>query len=187
MLNMASYGSVEEADAYFAMRLHEQAWTNADPADRPKALLGATRIIDALNFKGDRHTVWLVKQSQIHYHSSTDPYLDEASIRIEQEQRRAAEEQQSLEFPRGPDTVVPEAILRACYEIAHSLLDGRDPELELENLAVTAHGFGEVRTHYERAQVPIEHLINMVPNALAWNLLRPFLRDSEAIKLSRMS
>ena len=31
------YGDLTEANAYFAMRLHETAWTDASLADRPKA------------------------------------------------------------------------------------------------------------------------------------------------------
>jgi hypothetical protein len=102
------------------------------------------------------------------------------------EEIRAAEAEQVLEFPRGEDTVVPETIRRACYEIAYSLLDGKDPELELENLGVVSQGYSSVRTTYSRSQVPIEHLINGIPNALAWRLLKPFLRDGDAVKLTRV-
>ena len=100
---------------------------------------------------------------------------------------RQAEASQPLEFPRGADTEVPEAIRMASYEIAHSLLDGKDPEMELENLGIVSQGFGSVRTAYNRSQVPIEHIINGIPSAAAWRLLKPFLRDDEAIKLSRIS
>ena len=92
-----------------------------------------------------------------------------------------------MEFPRGADTEVPEAIRVASYEIAYALLDGKDPELELENLAVNAMGYGAVKTSYERSQLPIEHIINLVPSSVAWRLLKPFLRDSDALKLLRLS
>ena len=103
--------------------------------------------------------------------------------------RRSArpKRRKSLEFPRGADTEVPEAIRIACYEIAHSLLDGKDPELELENLGIVSQGYASVRTTYSRAHVPIEHIVNGVPNVLAWRHLRPFLRDEDAIRLSRVS
>ncbi|MGN6461659.1 MAG: methionine synthase [Pseudolabrys sp.] len=68
-----------------------------------------------------------------------------------------------------------------------SLLDGKDPELELENLGISSQGYESVRTTFSRSQVPIEHIINGVPNASAWRLLRPFLRDEDAIKLARVS
>jgi hypothetical protein len=166
------YGSTVEADAYFALRLHEFAWTRASDADKPKALLAATRIIDGLNFKGQKHSVYTLLHN---IPSSGEPEV------------AAAESAQPLEFPRGSDEEVPADIKRACYEIAHSLLDGKDPEAELEALAVASQTYGSVRTSYERGQVPIEHLINMVPNALAWRLIRPYLRDADALTLSRIS
>ena len=161
-----------EATAYFAQRLHETAWSAASDANREKALVAATQIIDGLNFKGYKHGVYTLLDGN----SATDP----SDI-------QAAEASQALEFPRGADTEVPEAIRRACYEIAYALLDGKDPELELENLSVESMGYGQVRTGYSRNQVPIEHIINMVPSSVAWRLLRPFLRDGDAVKLSRVS
>jgi hypothetical protein len=169
---MIYYGTLTEADSYFASRLHESAWTDADPADRPKALWAATQIIDGLNYKGNKHSVYM---------------LLDANSAASTSEIQAAEASQALEFPRGADTEVPEAIRRACYEIAYALLDGKDPELELENLSVESMGYGQVRTGYSRNQVPIEHIINMVPSSVAWRLLRPFLRDGDAVKLSRVS
>jgi hypothetical protein len=167
-----TYGTVAEADDYFDNRLHEYAWTATLAADRPKALWAATSIIDALNFKGSKNAVYALLQSNS---SATD------------EEIRAAETSQPLEFPRGADTEVPDAIRIACYEIAYSLVDGKDPELELENLGIVSQGFGSVRTTYNRTQIPIEHIINGIPSAQAWRALKPFLRDDEAIKLSRVS
>ena len=166
------YGSPDEADEYFANRLHETAWTEASANDRRKALIAARGIIDALNYKGNKHTVYTLLQ---------------ANPSAAQDDIRAAEANQPLEFPRGADTEVPEAIRVAEYEIAHALLDGKDPELELENLAVSAMGYGAVKTSYERSQLPIEHIINLVPSSAAWRLLKPFLRDSDALKLLRLS
>jgi hypothetical protein len=171
-MDVAYYGTLEEAEEYFANRLHESAWSGAAPSDRPKALWAATQLIDALNFKGHKHPVYeLLRQN---------PRATSAEI-------RAAEASQALEFPRGADADVPEAIRRACYEIAHSLLDGKDPELELEALGILSQGYSSVRTTYSRDHVPIEHVVNGVPNAGAWRLIRPFLRDADEIKLSRIS
>ena len=103
------------------------------------------------------------------------------------EEIMAAEGSQELEFPRSADTEVPEAIRRACYEIAHTLLDGKDPELELENLGIVSQGYASVRTTFSRTHVPVEHIVNGVPSALAWRLLLPFLRDDDAIRVSRVS
>ena len=171
-LDVSYYGTVSEANTYFESRLHEYAWGDADIADRPRALFAATQIVDSLNFKGVKHAVY---ELQLANTSATD------------EEIREAEASQPLEFPRGADTVVPEAIRKAAYEIAHSLLEGKDPEMELENLGITSQGYASVRTTYNRAQVPIEHLVNGIPNALAWRWLRPFLRDEDAIRLSRVS
>lgn len=188
-INTEYYGDVTEAGEYFAMRLHETAWTAASIADRPKALWAATQIIDTLNYKGFKAPVWTLLQT----YSLTDipHYNPDASasgvVQPTMDAIRTAEASQPLEFPRGADTTVPEAIRKACYEIAHSLLDGKDPEIELENLGISSQGYSSVRTTFARDQVPIEHLINGVPNAMAWRLLRPFLRDGDAIKLSRVS
>jgi len=171
-LDATFYGGLEEAIAYFDTRLHEFAWSAASTKDRTNALIAATRLIDGLAFKGDKHTVWVIKQQ------STEPTVA---------QTRAAEAAQVREFPRGADIVVPEDIRRASYEIAHSLLDDRDAELELEALMVTSVGYGAVRTSYDRSMIPTTHLVNLVPNALAWRLLSPYLRDPDAIKLSRVS
>ena len=191
-LNFSYYGTIEEAATYFAMRLHEIAWSSASVADRPKALWAATQIIDTLNYKGFKAPVWTLLQQygRIDYpHSNVFvvPNGTVGQLRPTPDEIRVAEASQDLEFPRGADTDVPKEIRMACYEIAHSLLDGKDPELELENLGITSQGYGAVRTSYERNQVPIEHLINGVPNASAWRYLRPFLRDSDAIKISRVN
>lgn len=172
MMNFDFYGTLEDANKYFSKRLHETAWSGSTPRSRLKALWAATKIIDTLNYKGYKHPVFLVLDA--------DPLATISAI-------QAAEDDQFSEFPRGADTEVPEAIRRACYEIAHSLLDGKDPELELENLGIISQGYGSVRTTYQRSQVPIEHLINGVPNAMAWRLIRPFLRDGDALKIIRIS
>lgn len=169
-----TYGTLAGADAYFSARLHEEAWSEANPTDRPKALWAATLIIDALNYKGYKATVYNILYD-----------ADGNELDVTDEEIRGAEASQSLEFPRGEDTEVPEAVHLACYEIAYSLLDGKDPELELENLGIISQGFGTARSTYARSQTQIEHIINGVPNAQAWNRLKTFLRDADAIKLSR--
>ncbi len=166
------YGTLDEADEYFANRLHETAWTEASANDRRKALIAARGIIDGLNYKGNKHSVYTLLQ---------------ANPSATQDEIRASEASQPLEFPRGAHAEVPEAIRVASYEIAYALLDGKDPELELENLAVNSMGYGAVKTSYERSQLPIEHIVNLVPSSVAWRLLKPFLRDSDALKLLRLS
>ena len=129
-------------------------------------------IIDALNFKGDKHPVYEVLQNNSLASSSE---IQEAEV------------SQTLEFPRDADTEVPEAVRVATYEIAQSLLDGKDPDIELEALGIKSYGFQGETTSHNREQVPIEHIINGVPSEQAWRLLRPYLREDDAILLSRIS
>ena len=171
-LNVTYYGTLSEANEYFEKRLHEWAWTGSSTIDCEKALIAARRLIDGLNYKGYKNPVYVLLEEN-----------SEATV----EEIQAAESTQANEFPRGADTEVPEDIRIAQYELAHSLLDNKDPELELETLAVTGQTYGGVKTTYQRDQVPIEHLINMIPNAVAWRRLRPYLRDGDAIKISRVS
>ena len=49
---VTAYVTVEEATAYFASRLHSEAWTSAGDADKEKALTMATRAIDRTPVKG---------------------------------------------------------------------------------------------------------------------------------------
>jgi hypothetical protein len=185
-INTDIYGSVGDAATYFSTRLHSDAWDDATSQQQFAALLTARRLIDNLNFKGDKNAVWVFHQQVLPPWRTAEGILhDRQADQQYREEERAANASQPLEFPRGSDTVVPDAIVMAEYELAYSLLDGIDPQMELENLMVTAQGYAEVRTHYERNMVPIEHLINLVPNPLAWSLIKPFLRDDQALRLSR--
>ena len=177
---MYYYGSIDDAANYFANRLHAGAWNEADPADRPKALWAATQIIDTLNFKGVKHPVWKLFQEYTAPHRS--PFYPEPTPK----QIRQAMLSQPSEFPRDSDTTVPSEIVQACYELAFSLLDGKDPEMELEALGINQLAYGQVQTSFNRQQVPLEHLVNGVPNALAWRLIRPFLASPDEIKLTRI-
>ena len=94
-------------------------------------------------------------------------------------------EDQTLEFPRGDDTEIPVYIQRATFEIALALLDGADPELDFASLNLVSSGIANVRSTYNRASNPA-HIIAGIPSATAWKYLRPFLRDSRAITMSRV-
>lgn len=166
------YGTLQEADTYFENRLHEDIWFATSILDRPKALLRATQTIDALNYKGHKHTVW-------------DLYQEDEDAT--EDQIRVANLAQTLEFPRGSDLVEPTVIQIACFECAYMLLSGVDPDAELEQLAVVSQGIASVRTTYNRSQQPIEHLLHGIPSATAWRYLKPFLRDGYQVKLSRVS
>ncbi len=191
------YGTVDEANEYFANRLHARAWVNAAPADQPKALLGATVLIDGLNFKGNKHSVWLLlKQYEDLNRYGTVPIgsvppqpmtLVMPMYAPPPSDIRAAEASQALEFPRDDDTEVPQAIRFACYELAYSLLDGKDIDLELEAMGITQMSYAGAQTTFNRQGSPVEQIINGIPNSTAWRYLRPFLRSPDEIKLSRIS
>jgi hypothetical protein len=168
----SSYATIQEAEEYFAVKLHESAWSVSNPAQREPALIEATRIIDSLNFKGVKNAVYV---------------LLDANPEATDEEIRVANASQDLEFPRGADTVVPERIQWACFEITYALLDGVDPQFELENMSMNDHGIGSVRASFNRNQEPLEHYMNGVPSSTAWKYLRPFLRDDKHRRLTRVS
>lgn len=162
------YGTIAEASAYFASRLHEPAWEEATPSQREASLIEAREIIDSLAYKGSKATVYALPS-------------DAEDIDI-----RAAEAAQVLEFPRGEDTVVPDDIKQAEFEIANALLDGVDIQMEIEALGVSSQGLESVRTTYSRGHQPVEHIVNGVPSFRAWRLLRPFLRDEDSLRIIRV-
>jgi hypothetical protein len=178
------YGTLGEANTYFTERLHEHAWSTATPADRRRALIYATRLIDTLNFKGQKASI-----AELLDRKGCESDLHSAVIRgcVTIAEVQVASLEQPTEFPRGQDEYVPVNIKIATYEIAHSLLDDKDPEAELENLQITSHGYASVRVSYNRSYNPMEHLMNMVPNPFAWRLIRPFLNDDDAIMLRRVT
>lgn len=178
------YGTLGEANEYFENRLHEHAWSTASPEDRRKALIYATRLIDTLNFKGQKSTV---HELLVNKGCSTNLHAAVQAECVTIDEVQEASYEQNTEFPRGDDIYVPRDIKLATYEIAHSLLDDKDPEMELERLSVISQGYASVRVRYDRTHNPLEHLMNMIPNAYAWRLIRPFLRDEDATILRRMS
>lgn len=165
---MAAYATLAEADVYFETRLFSQLWANAPSQDRTAALLKATQDIDRLNFAGMKHTAWEVAQTT----TDEDAILEASAL-------------QALQFPRGSDEVVPDDIKIACYEIAFNLLDGKDSELEYEDLPTVSQGYSSVRRTYNRSFTQ-EHLQHGIVSLLAWRLLKPYLRDGRGVKLCRV-
>lgn len=154
---MAAYDTYANADTYFLTRLHVGEWTASTNSDKTKALLEASARIDRLKFAGTK-----------------------------------VDSDQTEEFPRyyGDEAVgdeeVPTDIKIACYEVAFALLDGVDPDLELENLAVVARGISSARTTYAREEVPA-HFAAGIPSAYAWQYLKPYLKASGTVKIHRVS
>jgi hypothetical protein len=91
---------------------------------------------------------------------------------------------QEDEWPRFKATVIPDAIQQACCELALSLLDGIDPDLEIKNLSNTKEEFGQVKNTFDRSQMT-EHILAGVPSIAAWRLVLPWLRDNRSVTLVR--
>jgi hypothetical protein len=146
---MGQYINIHDADTYFETRFNSNRWTPTPENVKDQLLITATRMIDTLNFVGDKRDV-----------------------------------SQELEFPRGTDTAVPKGIKDACCEIAYALLCGYDPEYELRNLSNTSATF-------ERANISSQNSVHEarvhgIPSVVAWDFLRPYLRDGSSITLSRV-
>jgi len=92
---------------------------------------------------------------------------------------------QEKAFPRSVATI-PDNIIYACYEISNALLEGKDPAIEAESLNLINSGYANVRSTYD-AQISPEHIVAGVPSIKAWQMLRPYLRDTRAIDISRVS
>jgi len=90
---------------------------------------------------------------------------------------------QILHFPTN-EHGTPDGINKACYMIALRLLEGINPDTEADNLSVTLQGYAGGQTRYDRQFVQ-EHIRAGVPSANAWLILRPYLCDPNAIRVSR--
>jgi len=170
------YGTLAEADSYFAARLHAAAYLDSDPIDRPRALNQARLQIDNLNFKGTKKTVYDVLYDS---NGLVNPRPSQTTI-------RAASDAQILEFPRGSDTVVPEQIKQAQWEIALMILDGADLDAEYDLLRVKQQGYSLVRTTYADDDPSVEHIGYGILSPSAWRLLKPFLHMDGSIRFSRV-
>jgi len=154
---MANYGTTVGGDAYFATKLHIQAWDEATENQRNRALAEASRRIDRLRFRGYKTVASQVLQW---------PREDPKEV--------------------FTNTEIPMEVEYATYECAYSLLNGVDPDQEYENLAASAEGFSSVRSTYNRTTVP-EHFANGIPSFLAWQYLRPLLGNVKGVRLRRVS
>jgi len=92
---------------------------------------------------------------------------------------------QDNQFPRDDEVTVPTDIQDASCEIALALLDGIQPDKELEAARMLRFTYDAVTTQY-KTDVP-DHTYAGVPSVLAWRLLIPYLRDSDSFNLSRVT
>lgn len=91
---------------------------------------------------------------------------------------------QTLQFPRGGDSNVPDAIKEATCEVALRLLDGIDIDMEIENVRTNSSGISSVNNTYDARVVP-EYVLAGVPSPTAWHLLKPYLRDARELSVTR--
>lgn len=97
-----------------------------------------------------------------------------------------ADENQELEFPRDDDVTIPDDIKIAVAELAFSLLDGVDPDLEFENLRLISSQYGLMKATKDSTALP-EHIKAGIPSYTAWRYLLPYLAKSSTVKLTRVS
>lgn len=95
-------------------------------------------------------------------------------------------ESQELQFPRDEDSAVPQDIKNACAEEALALLDGKDPDLEFENLGMKSQGYANVRSTYDTNR-PTEHILAGITSSMAWRFIKPYLRDPLSVDFNRVS
>ena len=173
-----NYGTVNGANVYFTERLFTEAWDNADGTDRQAALIQATRIIDTLNYKGVKATVYDIK-----YDADGDLVCPGPT----EDQLITADQAQYLEFPRGKDSSVPEEIEWATYEIAIALLEGFDPNTAGDALRVIKQTYASVGTTYAEGDVSNEFLLYGIPNGTVWRWLYPRLDLDRLLDIRRVS
>ena len=158
---MAAYGTYTEGNTYFATRLYVSAWTGSTDANKTIALAEATMRIDRLRFHGVK-----------------------------------VDEDQVNEFPRyalndnGTDPgedgeTTPDDIQYACFEVAMALLDGRDPDIEFENLTVQTHQFDKISNSLTKEIQ--QHTLAGIPSVTAWRYLLPYLAARRTLKITRVS
>jgi hypothetical protein len=88
------------------------------------------------------------------------------------------------EFPRCGLFVIPQDIQIACCELALTLLDGVDPDLEEEDLGAISEGYSTVRVALD-PNIRKDHIRAGVPSVEAWKHLLPYLRDPLSIQIRK--
>jgi hypothetical protein len=181
--NKTYYGSVSGADAFFAARFKSYHWDQASNvrsslSEKEKALQHATYLIDRFDYLDYKYAVRTVIDAA---DDDTDWTTDANQLIL-----RNAWDSQPNEFPRGLSAAVPSEIERATYLIAYALLAGRNPESDLEGLAIKNARYGDVRTTWQRGGNNQEHMAHLIPSAQAFNLIRPFFRERDAFTVQRV-
>lgn len=155
------YGSLVECSNFFEQRLHTFHYDNASATDRIKANNQAWYGINQFNYIGEKRPVHL---------------LLEANPDATEEEIQTAWLSQDGEFPRGASDIVPNEIIWAQFLWAYALLEGRVPDEDLEQLAVTSQAYGGVRQAYDR-KIKMDHIALLIPSPTAYRYLFPFFKN----------
>lgn len=89
-----------------------------------------------------------------------------------------ANDAQVNQFPRGNDTLVPGDIKDACCELAFSLIDDRDPEIEAELAGTLKRQLGNAQSQTDGSQP--SWVMAGIPSFRAWKKLIRYLRDARS-------
>ena len=172
--NTTPYLTADDAEAYFLGKFSSESWDDASEEQKTKALIEATNRIDRLNFTGLRTADYNVNTAAVRNDSCFSiSYPPDGSPG------------QVLEFPRNGNDTVPQDILAACCEIAYALLDGIDPEIEMQNANTTSQRFSALAETYD-ADIVLFAFKHGIPSLTAWNYLVPYLADPFSLSLKRI-
>lgn len=175
-LFLDAYGTLSEANTYFDNRLRSVSWKRARKEDKMSALREATLIIDRLNYSGD-------KSDPTQYHQfPRQPTVLPTQVVIDPADGLPVN---LKTLQDDPDTRIPRDIKYACFEVAIKLIQGYDPDKEVDLLATESHSYSGVRTSFNREFVP-DYIRAGIPSFRAWTYLRPYLRNPEEIVLTRV-
>lgn len=97
-----------------------------------------------------------------------------------------ADPDQGAHFPIAGQTVVPDDVKWACAELAATLADNRDLQMDYEEIAISSHKLGKVGVNRD-TDVRLPHVLAGIPSLEAWRLLRPFIRVNQNINLLRVN
>ncbi len=175
-----SYVAVAEADVYFSMRLNRPLWVSTLPQQKLMALVEATQRIDRLNYGGKKADPAQLLQFP-RGNTYTKPVPPSAPVN-----QLLFNSIDPFETIVSKDPYVPTDVKIATAELAYKLIDGVDPDVEIDRLATESQGFSSVKTIYNRKYIP-EHVLAGIPSPLAWAHLRPYLRDPRTVRITRDS
>lgn len=170
-----SYLSLEDAGAYFAARLHSDAWDSASDADKEKALLSACWRIEAHRLQVHRRPYGFPYDLPNALDRSTDPLAP-------------ADPNQALSFPRQCDLdrtgrfAIPAQVKQAqCEEALALLAQGAEQERRrsLQAAGVKNFAVDGLSESYESGAAS-----QMLLSAEARMLLAPFIERGGIIATS---